>query len=121
MRTVPVSSIALRHERLLRRFINLASATPKDLDLLTAACNPATFGCGKKEVYDESYRKAVKMDPADFAITLDPAGFGLTRTIEDQLLQGETEKMRIKAQLHQLNVYGDPRPLHPSSATALTF
>ena len=82
--------------------------TPEDLDLLTAACDPATFGRGNEDVYDESYRKAVKMDASNFSIQLDPAGSGLMRTIEDQLLQGETENKYIRAELYKLNVYGDP-------------
>jgi hypothetical protein len=50
-----------------RRFIDFASATSEDLDLLTAACDPATFGRGNEDVYDESYRKAVKMDASNFS------------------------------------------------------
>ncbi|KAF9648975.1 hypothetical protein BDM02DRAFT_3167372 [Thelephora ganbajun] len=87
------------------RFIDFASATPADLDLLTAACDPATFGRGNEDVYDESYRKAVKMDASNFSVQLDLAGSGLIRTIEDQLLQGEAEKMRIRAELYKLNVH----------------
>ena len=49
------------------------------------------------------------MDASNFALQLDLAGSGLVRTIEDQLLQGESENMRIKAQLYKLNVYGDSR------------
>ena len=82
--------------------------TPEDLDLLTAACDPATFGRGREDVYDESYRKAVKMDASNFSVQLDLVGSGLIRTIEDQLLQGETENMRIKAELYKLNIYGNP-------------
>ena len=108
--------MSFRRERRLPRFINFASATSKDLGLLTAACDPATFGRGKEDVYDESYRKAVKMDAADFAVKFDPVASGLIRTIEDKLLQGETEKMRIKAEQYKLNVYGNAYPLCPSSS-----
>ncbi|KAF9648980.1 hypothetical protein BDM02DRAFT_3269016 [Thelephora ganbajun] len=89
------------------RFIDFASATPVDLDLLTAACDTATFGRGNDDVYDESYRKAVKMDASNFSVQLDLAGSGLMTTIEDQLLQGEAEKMRIRAELYKLNVYNE--------------
>lgn len=58
-------------------------------------------------MYDESYRKAVKMDASNFSVQLDLAGSGLIRTIEDQLLQGETESMRIRAEPYKLNVYGN--------------
>ena len=89
------------------RFIDFASVTSEDLDFLIAACDPATFGRGSEDVYDESYRKAVKMDASDFVAQLDLTGSGLVRIVEDQLLQSETEKMHIRAQLYKLNVYGN--------------
>jgi hypothetical protein len=100
-------AVALCCSRRLLRFIDFASTTTEDLDLLTAACDPATFGRGKEDVYDESYRKAVKMDASKFSIQLDLAGAGLIQTIEDQLLQSGTENMHIKAELYKLNVYGN--------------
>jgi len=54
------------------RFINFASHTPEQLDQLAAACSPATFGHENKDVYDETYRKALKMDAADFVVQFDP-------------------------------------------------
>ena len=47
------------------------------------------------------------MDASNFAVQLDLVASGLIRTIEDQLLQGEMEKMRIRAELYTLNVYGN--------------
>ena len=49
------------------------------------------------------------MDASNFAIQLDLAASGLIHAIEDQLLQGEMEKMRIRAELYKLNVYGNSR------------
>jgi len=88
------------------RFINFASATFKDLDLLYEACDPATFGRRNEDVYDESYRKAVKMDASIFSLQLDLVGSGLMRTVEDQLLQTKTEGKYIRAELYKLNIYG---------------
>ena len=65
------------------------------------------FGRGNEDVHDETYRKALKMDAPNFAVQLDLVASGLIRTIEDQLLQGEMEKMRIRAELYTLNVYGN--------------
>ena len=65
------------------------------------------FGRGNEDVHDETYRKALKMDASNFAVQLDLVASGLIRTIEDQLLQGEMEKMRIRAELYTLNVYGN--------------
>ena len=76
------------------------------MDLLLAACDPATFGRGNEDVYDESYRKAFKMDPSDFIVHPNITGSGLMRTIEYKLLQGGTENKCIRAELYKLNVYG---------------
>ena len=69
------------------------------LDLLTAACNPATSGRGND---DESYHKVVKMDASNFSVQLDLMSSGILRTLKDQLLQGETEKMYIRAELYNI-------------------
>lgn len=89
------------------RFIDFASATPEELDQLAAACQPATFGHGAEDVYDETYRKAGKMDAQNFSIQLDPVSSGLIQTIESQLAPTQTKKpMSIKAEIYKLNVYG---------------
>jgi len=88
------------------RFINFVSSTPEQLNQLAAACSPATFGHGDQDVYDESYRKALKMDAVDFAVQFDPTVSSLIKTIEENLLQGETEKMSIRPEIYKLNVYG---------------
>ncbi|KAI6011583.1 hypothetical protein EDC04DRAFT_2871063 [Pisolithus marmoratus] len=76
-----------------------AKSTPQDLDKLAAACQPATFGVNSEDVYDESYRKAVKMDPAEFAASFDVEDSGLVDI-------GVDEKREIKMELYKLNVYG---------------
>ena len=94
----------------LHRFIDFASATSGDLDLLTAPCAPATFGRGNEDVHDESYRKAVKMDVSNFAVQLDVAGSGILGAVEDQLLwHGKAENKYIRAELSKLNIYGNSR------------
>ena len=57
-------------------------------------------------MYDESYRKALKMDAANFAVQFDPTVSSLMKIVEENLLQGETEKMSIKPEIYKLNVYG---------------
>ena len=91
----------------MKRFIDLASTTPEEIDQLSAASDPATFGRGKEDVYDETYRKAVKMDASNFAVQFDPARVGLIKIIEEQLLQSQKEEMSIEAEIYKLNVYGD--------------
>lgn len=59
-------------------------------------------------MHTETYRKALKMDASNFSAQLDLAASGLIRTIEEQLPQGETENIRIRAEPYKLNVYGNP-------------
>jgi len=84
----------------------LANASIESLVALTEACDPATFGLGGEDVLDESYRKAVKLDPSKFAITFDPIRCGLVGTIKDQLLQYNRAKTPLDCELSKLNVYG---------------
>ena len=61
------------------------------------------------------------MDASNFAVQLDLVASGLIRTIEDQLLQGEMEKMRIRAELYTLNVYGNRCSWCPPYVVTLTL
>jgi len=105
---VMLGSNGLSHSITYRthRFINFASHTPEQLVQLAAACSPATFGRGDQDVYDETYRRALKMDAADFSVQFDPTVSSLIETIKENLLQGQTEKMEIKSEIYQLNIYG---------------
>ena len=95
------------------RFIDFASSTPEQLDQLAAACDQATFGRGGQDVHDESYRKALKMDAADFSAQFDPTASGLIKTIEESLLQGQTsESMSIRPEIYKLNIYGSSLSRH---------
>ena len=48
------------------------------------------------------------MDASDFAVQLDLTGSGIIETVENQLLcHGKAENKCIKAELYNLNVYGD--------------
>ena len=49
------------------------------------------------------------MNVSDFSVQLDLENSGIMESLEDQLLQGETEKMCIRAELYKLNVYGEWR------------
>lgn len=93
------------------RFVDLSSATPEEINQLSTACDLATFGRGEEDIYDETYRKAVKMDASNFAVQFDPVRAGLIKTIEEQLLRSQKEEMSINAEIYKLNVYGDPQRL----------
>ena len=97
-----------RCELTLIRFIDFVSATSEELDQLTAACEPATFGRGNEDVHDETYRKAGKIDASTFSVKLDPISSGLIQTIESQLVLTQAENaMSIRAEVCKLNVYGE--------------
>ncbi|RDB15253.1 hypothetical protein Hypma_004841 [Hypsizygus marmoreus] len=86
-------------------WINLADAE-KGLQALAEACQPATFGMDQRDVLDESYRKAGKLDTSHFATKLDLDKLHLMDRIRKQLLDGPDEFKSITAELYKLNVYG---------------
>jgi hypothetical protein len=92
------------------RHINLANATPDELEQLTHACEPASFGVNKEDVLDETYRKAGKLDSECFAPLLDPVRTDLSKIIRGYLLEGTQSMKNIKIELYKLNVYG----MHPT-------
>ena len=82
-----------------------AKATPEQLESLTQACEPATFGRDKQDV-DESYRKAGKMDKENFSTQLDPTALCLADRIQKNL-PGDYENAKpIITELYKLNIYG---------------
>jgi hypothetical protein len=90
---------------LRRRCINLANATPDELEQLAQACEPASFGVKQENKLDESYRKAGKMDSGCFASMLDPSHTDLIKIVRGYLLEGLDSKEGIKAELYKLNIY----------------
>ena len=94
-------------ELTIYRCIDLANASEADLQALSNACQPATFGLNNTDVYDESYRLARKMDTSDFATKFDPEDCGLLDLIADDFLDcGSDVKSRVICELYKLNVYG---------------
>jgi len=87
--------------------INLSNPSEADLQDLSDACQPATFGVNKEDVLDESYRKAGKMDVADFTTNFVVEDLGLMDVIRSELLEGHESNKAIKAELYKLNVYGE--------------
>ncbi|KAF8167057.1 hypothetical protein K438DRAFT_2064776 [Mycena galopus ATCC 62051] len=104
---VPLPSHAGYHLiRISSSVIDLGKATENELAELTAACQKATFGVGGADVFDESYRKAGKMDLGKFAACFDVSG--LLETISPDIMQGQNtdEDKFLKAEMYKLNVYG---------------
>jgi len=88
-----------------RRWLDLLNATETQLESLTKACAPATFGADNKDVMDLSYRKAGKMDVTDFMARFDPGRLGLSEFVRGQLLEGDEDLKGMRTELYKLNVY----------------
>ncbi|KAI0350190.1 hypothetical protein OH77DRAFT_1431338 [Trametes cingulata] len=88
--------------------VNLTHASLEELQHLAETCDPATFGVDQKDVYDEAYRKAGKLDSSDFALNFSPERAGVLEAVRAELLvEGRKSTTdSILAELYKLNVYG---------------
>ncbi|ESK89103.1 hypothetical protein Moror_5276 [Moniliophthora roreri MCA 2997] len=86
--------------------LNLASATAEQLTKLISVCDAAPFGRGAQTVMDESYRKALKLELAQFATPFDLAATGILHKIQQDLVDTDTAIRRpIRAEPYKLNIY----------------
>lgn len=59
-------------------------------------------------MYDETYRKAGKLDASDFMLRFTPETVGLLDIVRAELLvEGLRSTESIRAELYKLNVYGE--------------
>jgi hypothetical protein len=65
---------------------------PAFLDLITA-CEPATFGREVRDVYDEQYRKATRLDTADFCTDFCPYQTGIIDIVSQLLMPSIKRKV----------------------------
>ena len=68
---------------------------------------PASFGYQGKDVFDETYRKALQMDTDKFATTFNPYECGIIDGIAQALLPSTSEsdlRRGVRAELYKLNV-----------------
>jgi len=77
------------------------------LEELVKHCEPATFGRGNENVYDESYRKAGKLSADAFRPMFDVGSIGLVDFINERWLCNSREEKTIYAELYNMNVYGE--------------
>ena len=79
---------------------------------LLKQCQPATFGLGRKDVLDESYRKASKLDRSEFSTDFHPHDCGIVDSIQQILLPSVVKggqgigigPQGVRAELYKLNV-----------------
>ncbi|KZS88284.1 hypothetical protein SISNIDRAFT_459978, partial [Sistotremastrum niveocremeum HHB9708] len=86
--------------------IQFPNSSNVELKLLSEACQPATFGRNHKDVLDESYRLARKMDARDFSINLGFEFYEMLTQAVSRLFGVENSDKSFRAQLYKLNVYG---------------
>ncbi|TFK65054.1 hypothetical protein BDN72DRAFT_824990 [Pluteus cervinus] len=86
-------------------YLDFASVTEDKLEALSAACAPASFGYGKETVFDESYRKAGKLDTNRFSSMLDIDSSGIAKHVSNELLEGQNSRRTLRFELYKLNVY----------------
>lgn len=70
-------------------------------------CQPAGFGYKGEDVFDDSYRKAIKMDTSAFSVTFCPYETGIIDTIAQVLLPNSRSGLGtkgVRAELYKLNV-----------------
>ena len=60
---------------------------------LISTCEPATFGRGGRDVYDEQYREATKLDTEDFLTDFCPYEMGILDIIQQLLMPSVKRKM----------------------------
>ncbi|KAG6354511.1 hypothetical protein INS49_004528 [Diaporthe citri] len=85
------------HEQNLARLVNEA--------------DPATFGLHGKDVLDESFRKASKLDPSQFSTSFNPYELGIIDTVAQALLpstKAADSYRAVRAELYKLNIYSGP-------------
>ena len=68
--------------------------------------DPATFGLGRENVLDETYRKAGKLDATHFASLFDLEASGLPSVVSGALLEGGKSSADIRFEKYKINVYG---------------
>lgn len=94
----------------------LAGDSHGNLVKLISDLEPASFGYHGKDVFDETYRKAFKMDTDKFASTFNPYECGIIDSIAQVLLPSTPEsdlRRGVRAELYKLNV---SLPVVPPSA-----
>ncbi|KAL8713129.1 MAG: hypothetical protein Q9220_002650 [cf. Caloplaca sp. 1 TL-2023] len=83
---------------------------------LVQRCQPATFGLGDRDVLDEKYRKAGKLDNTAFSTDFHPHDFGIVDAVQQILMpstlakagEANVDSYGVRAELYKLNIYSAP-------------
>ena len=88
------------------------NTSSQEFDSLLHHCDPATYGVGGRDVLDEEYRKATKLDASDFSTNFHPHDCGILDSIQQILLPSTVKggqgigigPQGVRAELYKLNV-----------------
>ncbi len=94
------------HIDLFCRSLRLGWNTVAQIEDLSNACQPATFGLGQKDVLDETYRKAGKLDAGKFLWGFNPDTGDFVSELASGLFPWDSLNKGIRFELYKLNVYG---------------
>ncbi|TAQ83539.1 hypothetical protein B7494_g8139 [Chlorociboria aeruginascens] len=95
--------------------------TEGNIEALLSACAPASFGLEGKDVLNDTYRKAAKLDRNQFSVDFHPHDYGVVDAIaqsllpsvykalsSEQLKANRVEHWGVVAELYKLNIYSGP-------------
>lgn len=82
------------------------------LEALVEACEPAKFGFKGEDVLDQTYRRALQLDPGEFITDFHPYDHGIVDVIQQMLLPGvgtpgnigDRDGPRVVVELYKFNV-----------------
>lgn len=85
------------------------ASAKEGLEALVQRCEPATFGRDDRDVLDEGYRKAGKLDKEAFSTGFHPHDCGIVDAVGQVLMPGlggggRGELRGVRAELYKLNV-----------------
>ena len=88
--------------------LTFPNANPAAIQDLIKSTQPASFGRHGRDVFDDTYRKASKLDPTAFSSNFCPYAAGIIDTIGQALLPLPNHTSQgIRAELYNLNVSFD--------------
>ena len=88
---------------------------------MCSSCQAATFGRQGQDVYDATYREALKLEPSQFTTNFHPHDYGILDDLAQILLPSylggnrkDEDLLGVHAELYKLNVYSAPSGIFKS-------
>ena len=103
----------IRQSKVAFPLLDHDNSSSQEFNSLLHHCDPATFGVGGRDVLDEEYRKATKLDASDFSTNFHPHDCGILDSIQQVLLPSTIQggqgigigPQGVRAELYKLNVF----------------